>query len=148
MLTSVILKRSLTQIGRPSAVSPATRCVRSVTHRFASFGVGDQAGGTTETHRSNSNSNRNRNSDHQNNGTIQFQMTPHHEFGSASHRHEYEYGSAPIGSSENNPEDHFGAELFLDQTAAAEQMVNIMENSYYFASYKAGGSQVGIQRSR
>jgi len=73
-------------------------------------------------------------------------MTPKHEFGTLSERQQY--GGASIDTSDKY-EDQYGTDPFMDQTAAAEQMMNIMENSYYFASYKAGGKrQEGLKRSR
>ncbi|VEU45348.1 unnamed protein product [Pseudo-nitzschia multistriata] len=43
-----------------------------------------------------------------------------------------------------NPGDSLADHPFYDQTAAAEQMIYTMENSYYFASYKAGSGKEGL----
>ena len=159
--SSVALKRSLIQIGKRSAANanrpcpPPTAglCRRSVPRRS---GAGNQCYGSsssTEPHRDNSGINDS--NDNQNNGTIRFTMTPKQGFGTPSHQQQDECGSvrgrgcSSDGSSSSNDDDDTkddrckttddrGKTTAFDPNAAAEQMMYIMDNSYYFASFEAG----------
>mmetsp|Transcript_27763 Transcript_27763/g.61159 ORF Transcript_27763/g.61159 Transcript_27763/m.61159 type:complete len:154 (-) Transcript_27763:41-502(-) len=148
MWSSVALKRSLTQIGKRSVANhplTASLCRRSVSHLPKRSGARKQyysSSSSTETHHTNGNghsSNSNNDNDNQNNGTIRFTMTPKEKFCTPSHPQQYGsvHGSNDDGDDYCKTTVDFDANLF-DQNAAAEQMMHIMDNSYYFASFEAG----------
>lgn len=115
MIASVALKRTLIQISKKSVSNTASSSAsyaRSLSSQCSQSPAVPVVADYPETHPAN-------NSDHpsQHNGTIRFTMSPKEPTSTQDHQQTHE-------------------ELF-DQFSAAEQMLKMMENSYYYASYKA-----------
>jgi hypothetical protein len=162
MWNSVTLKRSLLQISK--ATKPSVVVCRSM----SAVPYWETLGGGTETNH-NSNSNNDPNSNNIGNGIIRFTMTPkaaqHHpssttrEFGTsmdgaiaASAATTRMTMTMPNTTQSTNttqqlqlqPQQQVVVDVcedpFFDRTIAAEHMAKHMENSYYYASFKARGS--------
>mmetsp|Transcript_5995 Transcript_5995/g.14527 ORF Transcript_5995/g.14527 Transcript_5995/m.14527 type:complete len:127 (-) Transcript_5995:187-567(-) len=111
MFRSVTLKRSLQQISK--AQNATSACCRSLSSQAAPHWEGDSMKNTEDTA----------------NGIIRFTMTPKAQHASVSRGYQ----------ASKNQEHHYNAvdNPLFDRTAAAEQMAKQMEDSYYYASFKA-----------
>lgn len=115
MNASFTLKRTLLQISKQSVsntTSSSATYVRFLSSQCSRAPAVPVAAGYPEAHSTN-----NRNLPSQHNGTIRFTMSP----------------KAPTCTQDQQQTQE---ELF-DKFSAAEQMLKMMENSYYYASYKA-----------
>lgn len=128
MWNSVTLKRSLLQISNARSTTGLCRSLSQVATQWEGSAA-DISSDESTTNNNNNSHNKN------NNGIIRFTMTPKPQnssfsrgYGTSNHESINEFYEPQLDASEDP---------FFDRSAAAEQMAQQMQDSYYYASFKA-----------